>query len=613
MNVKRVSSIITTRRRLIAANLFILIAMFNQISSLEVTNSGLSNSVLVSQSNWKRNLRGSSAGGSRSSNGSGQLLLSDGNRLLKSTEKPLELRHLIITLSDISSSEDMYFGSVKSTEKPLELRHLIITLSDISSSEDMYFGSVKFPSVDHFAHNYKDYVIDRLLGIDKIRQNTMSEEDFVKGRVECHHEKSQILSSLRPEGEFIVAVSACQDNTKFFESLEQNPFVTSIEDDIKMTTLNETDTNSPEPSLIQLDELVPYGLKSVRADNISPANRTLPPVTLCVVDTGIFLSHNDFPTVGITGDDSPTAGPWDVDDIGHGTHVAGILVAQGGNGMGTRGIINDLGNSNINLHITRSHGPPGVGGRMSDVLSAVTQCRQKGAKVINLSVGCNGCYSIIHEMLFSELYEEGILVVSAAGNNGSSSKSYPASYGGVVSVASVTYMDTLSDRTQINDQVELAAPGSSVYSTGVVQDNYTTKSGTSMASPHVAGVATLLFSHYPECSANEIRNVLAKSARDLGEVVGCDEKFGFGVPQADFALDYLGRVGCRGVELILGDRGGCDVLDKNVITRQSSGVSEKNEIGQVESFPEENETDPVEKPKNKLIDTSVDRFRCGKK
>eukprot|EP00592_Proboscia_alata_P029938 CAMPEP_0194442594 /NCGR_PEP_ID=MMETSP0176-20130528/126221_1 /TAXON_ID=216777 /ORGANISM="Proboscia alata, Strain PI-D3" /LENGTH=443 /DNA_ID=CAMNT_0039268715 /DNA_START=1408 /DNA_END=2740 /DNA_ORIENTATION=+ len=314
-----------------------------------------------------------------------------------------------------------------------------------------------------------------------------------------------------------------------------------------------------EINLRSLDEMVPYGVKSVHADVVSPAPRTAHPVTLCVVDSGIFRDHNDFPAEFISGDDSVRAGQWDNDVNGHGTHVAGILAAQGNNGVGTRGIIGNLTTSNINLHITRSHGANGAGGLMSDVLAAVIQCRQKGAKVINLSVGCNNCYSPVTDALFSELYEEGTLVVAAAGNDGSTNKKYPASYKGVVSVGSVTYFDSLSSATQTNDQIEFTAPGSGVYSTSIYQNRYTTKHGTSMASPHVSGVAALVWSHYPNCSAKQIRNVLAHSARDLGTSPGCDMEFGFGVPEADKALDYLSREGCEGVEMMLSGEGGCDI------------------------------------------------------
>jgi len=357
-----------------------------------------------------------------------------------------------------------------------------------------------------------------------------------------------------------------------------------------------------EINLRSLDEMVPYGVKSVHADVVSPAPRTAHPVTLCVVDSGIFRDHNDFPAEFISGDDSVRAGQWDNDVNGHGTHVAGILAAQGNNGVGTRGIIGNLTTSNINLHITRSHGANGAGGLMSDVLAAVIQCRQKGAKVINLSVGCNNCYSSVTDALFSELYEEGTLVVAAAGNDGSTNKKYPASYKGVVSVGSVTYFDSLSSATQTNDQIEFTAPGSGVYSTSIYQNKYTTKHGTSMASPHVSGVAALVWSHYPNCSAKQIRNVLAHSARDLGTSPGCDMEFGFGVPEADKALDYLAREGCEGVEMMLSGEGGCDIAQLVDSRVQDRGKAMEG----INSF-EEVSFSPSMSPKNNSI------RRCAEK
>eukprot|EP00592_Proboscia_alata_P016008 CAMPEP_0194392808 /NCGR_PEP_ID=MMETSP0174-20130528/122945_1 /TAXON_ID=216777 /ORGANISM="Proboscia alata, Strain PI-D3" /LENGTH=596 /DNA_ID=CAMNT_0039188417 /DNA_START=220 /DNA_END=2010 /DNA_ORIENTATION=- len=463
------------------------------------------------------------------------------------------------------SNENRFAPSIGRTYT--EIRHVIVTISDTTSFQNRFNeNNKKFLSPKIESH-YDAERVEFLLGVDKIRKRMEQKEASSIDEVKCDHEKSMILSQGR--NSYVMAVTAFRDNDRFFESLSLNPYVKSVDEDYDMDILEgsidrylldiikEGDKN---PALRNLDEMIPYGIKSVHADVVSPAPRTANPVTLCVVDTGIFRGHNDFPGEGISGDDSARAGPWDDDVNGHGTHIAGIIAAEGDNGIGTRGIIGDLSNSNINLHITRSHGAQGAGGRMSDVLAAMNQCRQKGAKVINLSVGCNECYSSSTDALFSELYEEGILVVAAAGNDGSTNKKYPASYKGVVSVGSVTYFDSLSSSTQTNDQIEFTAPGSGVYSTSIYQNRYTTKHGTSMASPHVSGVAALVWSHYPNCSAKQIRNVLAHSARYPGTSPGCDMEFGFGVPEADKALDYLAREGCEGVEIMLSGEGGCDTV-----------------------------------------------------
>ena len=145
-------------------------------------------------------------------------------------------------------------------------------------------------------------------------------------------------------------------------------------------------------------------------------------------------------------------------------------------------------------------------------------------------------------------------MVAAAGNDGSAYSStdpmsYPASYNAVMSVAAVDSSKNLASFSQKNSQVEIAGPGVDVLSTypeGTGQQgNYGTMSGTSMASPHVAGVAALVWSHHPTCSAQEIRNVLNTTAQDLG-AAGRDVKFGYGLAQSKDAIDYIDANGCDG-------------------------------------------------------------------
>merc|ERR1740129_982689 len=150
--------------------------------------------------------------------------------------------------------------------------------------------------------------------------------------------------------------------------------------------------------------------------------------------------------------------------------------------------------------------------------------------VISLSLGGGG-YSTTTNDFYNQLYEEeDILFVAAAGNGGSSSKLYPASYPALMSVAAIDSNENKASFSQYNDQVEISAPGVGVKSS-LPNDKYASWSGTSMATPHVAGVAGLLWMYFPECKNYQIRNVLAATALDLGDG-GCDTKFGHGLVQA---------------------------------------------------------------------------------
>merc|ERR1719445_2047624 len=111
--------------------------------------------------------------------------------------------------------------------------------------------------------------------------------------------------------------------------------------------------------------------------------------------------------------------------------------------------------------------------------------------------------------------------------------------------------------SQYNDQVEISAPGVSVKSS-LPNDKYASWSGTSMATPHVAGVAGLLWMYFPECKNYQIRNVLAATAKDLGDG-GCDNKYGHGLVQAKQAYELLSQGNCGGnLGKVFPPKGGCE-------------------------------------------------------
>lgn len=155
---------------------------------------------------------------------------------------------------------------------------------------------------------------------------------------------------------------------------------------------------------------------------------------------------------------------------------------------------------------------------------------------------------------------DNILIVAAAGNDGNSAKSWPASYASVMSVGATTSSESRWADSQYNDQVEISAPGSNIKSTTTSNSGrnfvYESWSGTSMATPHVAGVAALVWSHFPQCTNKQIRNVLLASAKDKGPN-GCDDEFGYGIVQAKAAYDLLQANGC-GAYTSTNDSGGCN-------------------------------------------------------
>ncbi|MDK2596046.1 S8 family serine peptidase [Pseudoalteromonas obscura] len=303
---------------------------------------------------------------------------------------------------------------------------------------------------------------------------------------------------------------------------------------------------SPDIEFVERDpirtissEEIPYGVAMTQANLIRPPQSS--PKKVCVLDSGYSVEHPDLPTRNVTGASNfgtLATGDWRKDGLGHGTHVAGTIAALGGNGVGVTGV---HGSAPIKLHISKVFDDAGRGAYGSDIIAAIEDCLAQGGNVTNMSLG-GPHHSQAERLAFEKSYQQGMLHVAAAGNNGTSSKNYPASYSEVISVAAVDSNADKARFSQFNDAVELAAPGVRVKSTS--HDlGYKLMSGTSMASPHVAGIATLLWNKHPGCTNEQLRDALQYTAIDKGDY-GRDDEYGFGLIQAYTADNYLQKMGC---------------------------------------------------------------------
>ena len=347
--------------------------------------------------------------------------------------------------------------------------------------------------------------------------------------------------------------------------IAQDPNIQSVSESHTYYALPNMRGESQErPESRKLAETSPYGLAIVQANQLQQGDT---PIKVCVVDTGYGEGHPDLPTIEDHGVDgfSPYGESelWNVDGNSHGTHCAGTIGAIGGNNIGVDSVNPDP--DKFSFFIGKGLTNTGSGSS-GGVIAAVESCVENGAKIISMSLGCDGCYGQTEAEAYEAAYDAGVLIIAAAGNGGNSALSYPASYPTVMSVGAVDSNRNIAGFSQYNEQVEISAPGVSTLSTittgGGSGFDYASYSGTSMATPHVAGVAALVWSHFPDCSNNQIRNVLIKTAQDRG-AAGCDINYGYGIVQAKAAYDLLLAEGCDagGVDpptLSSAARGGCD-------------------------------------------------------
>lgn len=282
-----------------------------------------------------------------------------------------------------------------------------------------------------------------------------------------------------------------------------------------------------------------WGPQKVGADWAWNATMGSNSVLVAVIDTGIDYMHPDLAANYVPlGYDWANNDPDPRDDFGHGTHCAGIIAAVLNNGVGIAGL--------AQVRIMSEKVLDNQGGGYSDWLaSGIAHAVDQGANVLSISLGGYGDSEIVHDAI-KYAYSRGVLIVAAAGNDNSNVKPYPGGYDEVVAVAATDQNDNKASFSNWGDWIELAAPGVSVLSTMptyhvTLNDygysmNYDYLSGTSMACPHVSGIAALVWSQYANRTRDWLRMWLRYTADDLGDP-GFDEYYGYGRVDARRAVE----------------------------------------------------------------------------
>ncbi|MGN7479798.1 S8 family peptidase [Solibacillus silvestris] len=268
-------------------------------------------------------------------------------------------------------------------------------------------------------------------------------------------------------------------------------------------------------------ELERWNIKAMNIHNSWNEGYTGKGVKIAIIDSGV-ANH---PDLTLAGGVSFIGDSYD-DDHGHGTHVAGIIAAKH-NGVGVAGIA-----PNAEVYAVKAIKKDGLG-EVGTVLQAIDWAIENKMDIINLSFGDLEYAPSLHEGI-KKAAEHGIIIVAASGNEGNDSGTgntinYPARHEEAISVAAVNRHFKRSSFSGTGDANDFAAPGEEIYST-YLNGQYATYNGTSMATPHIAGLLALLMEQYPYAEAAELRDGLRYIAEDLGEA-GFDALYGHGFPK----------------------------------------------------------------------------------
>jgi len=257
-----------------------------------------------------------------------------------------------------------------------------------------------------------------------------------------------------------------------------------------------------------------------------------PNVVIAILDTGVNTSPPEFAGRVKPGYDFINQDADPSDDNGHGTHVAGIAAAGTNNGIGNVGICG--GCSLMPVKILSNTGS----GLWSQVAAGITFAADNGADIINLSLGGYSASATLQSAI-EYAQQKGVLIVAAVGNDNRSDPFYPAAFQDVVGVSATDKNDERWPLSNYGDYVDVAAPGVTIYSTFNDLNNYyggyAFYSGTSMASPHVVGLAGLLLSQDQSRTPSQLISLLTSGSNDLG-AGGWDPYFGNGRIDAFMSL-----------------------------------------------------------------------------
>ncbi|EGA90857.1 modifier protein of major autolysin LytC [Planococcus donghaensis MPA1U2] len=348
---------------------------------------------------------------------------------------------------------------------------------------------------DQVIVTFKEDVTVEETGLDIVGVDTVETEEIATLKV--------------PEGETL---------DTYIEELEARPDIERVEPD-HLVQLTYT-PNDPYFHYYQ------YHHKNIEVERAWDKTKGSSDVVVAVLDQGFDVNHSDLVNQIVSPSFTSNTG-LSIDN--HGTHVAGIIGSSMDNGVFGTGVAPRTSIMPIDVF-------EGEFAYTSDIVEGIYQAVSAGADIINMSIG-SYYYDYYFNNAVQYAYQSGVVIIAAAGNGSTTSSHYPSSYENVISVGSTDSYDQLSYFSNYGNDIDIVAPGSSIYST-MPYNNIGIMSGTSMASPVVAGVAALILANEPNLTNEEVANRLFSTAKDIGSY-GKDYYFGNGLVNAKQALEII--------------------------------------------------------------------------
>ncbi|WLR57098.1 S8 family peptidase [Mesobacillus subterraneus] len=370
-------------------------------------------------------------------------------------------------------------------------------------------------------HNKKDtsHYYDHEATVDFVKEPSVEEIDEITRDI-----KGWVIKHLNSIYIFRSTVMETPEMIEYFNQRK------NIEYSEPNFILMQNEANGPNDLLYQ--ENYQWNLPVIGTEQGWSVTRGTEDIEIAIVDTGVDLDHPDLRNRLVKGYNVINDKAEPDDDNGHGTHVAGIIASETNNNEGVAGMT-----WFSKIMPIKAMGAKGYGTTF-DIAKGIVWAVDHGADVINLSLG-NYQPSKVLEEAVRYAFEKDVVMVSAAGNDGSNQPTYPSAYPEVLSVAAVDYNGNRASFSNYGEYIDIAAPGVYIPST-YYNKQYAALSGTSMAAPHVAGLAALIKSANPELKSSQVIKIIKNSAIDLGEQ-GKDIDYGNGLIDVNSALQEASK------------------------------------------------------------------------